>query len=362
MGSLHCWLTWGVVFGLFAVGGLGAVEARQVAKQDKQKPEPRTYAFRWQNAPWTQVLKRLAEITGLPVITTHTPTGSFTFIPPKVDGKEDKKYTIPEIIDILNEALLAQKFIIVRRQASLGVFPADEPLDPSPSRTVRIEDLQADNLAKTELVRVVYPLKHLTAETVAPGVKKMMGPFGQVVALAEPNQLVLIDTVANLRTVIAIIRDIGPTDSNKQTWSHKCLYCKASVAAEKLKELLSESPRARRTRGVQVAIASDDRTNTVFVSGPPGTIAMARLVVEKLDVPDPGVQPGPKKAPPMLKTYRVPAGNADPIAKMLLEVYKSNRNIRITAVGSSSIMIYANGEDHIEIVGLLSGCAALGRR
>jgi hypothetical protein len=208
MGRLHFWLTWGVVIGLFAASGLGAVGARQTAKQDKQKPELRTYAFRWEKAPWSQVLRWLAETTGLPVIRSGPPNGSFTFIPPKVDGKEDKKYTLPEIIDILNESVSAQQFMIVRRQASIGIFPTDEPLDPAIPRTVRIEDLLSDDFAKTDVVRVVYPLKILKADTFAPSVKKMMGPFGNVAAVNNPNQLVLMDTVANLRTIVAAIRDI----------------------------------------------------------------------------------------------------------------------------------------------------------
>jgi hypothetical protein len=207
MRCLRCLRTWSVVVGLLAAGGFGALEARQVAKQDKQKPEAATYAFRWEKAQWTKVLRGLADATGLPVITQNQPAGVFTFLLPKVDGKEDKKYTIPEIIDILNEALLAQNLMIVRRQASLGVFPAAK-LDPAIFRTVRIADLEPDNLAESEMVRVVYPLKNLKADNLAPGVKLMTGPFGQVVPLEEPNQLVLIDTVANLRTIVATIRDM----------------------------------------------------------------------------------------------------------------------------------------------------------
>jgi hypothetical protein len=335
------------------------VEARQCGDESKQKPEPRTYAFQWEKAPWPKVLKWLADTSGLPVITAYKPTGSVTFLPPMVNGKQ-KQFTLEEIIDILNEALVHQKLQLVRRQASIGFFPTDEPLDDS-ARTVRIEDLAV--MSKSQIVRIVYPLKMLTAETFAPGVKKLMGPFGQVVPLEEPNQLVLIDTVANLRTIVATIREIEDrTMCGAQTWSHKCLWCKASVAAEKLKEVLTESPRARRAKVVRVTITADDRTNTVFVSGPPDKIALARSVVEKLDVRGPGDQPGPKTAPSVLKTYRVPTGSADGVAKMLLEIYKSSPQVRLTAVGGSAIMVYASGEDHEDIMQLLRGCSAQGRR
>lgn len=50
--------------------------------------------------PWDAVLERLSEATGLPVITTSKPHGTFTYVESK------KGRTIPEIIEILNHALL----------------------------------------------------------------------------------------------------------------------------------------------------------------------------------------------------------------------------------------------------------------
>ncbi len=36
----------------------------------------------------------------------HSPTGTFNFI-----GKQDEKYTLPQIIDIINDGLLTQKYV-----------------------------------------------------------------------------------------------------------------------------------------------------------------------------------------------------------------------------------------------------------
>lgn len=57
-------------------------------------------SFQMRDKPWKNVLEWLSSETGLPIITTATPTGTFSFY-----GNLNRKYTIPEVIDILNEAL-----------------------------------------------------------------------------------------------------------------------------------------------------------------------------------------------------------------------------------------------------------------
>jgi hypothetical protein len=69
------------------------------------------------NMPWGRVFEWLTDQTGLPVISTHKPTGSVNIITPG-------KYTLVQAIDLLNEALLTQKFILIRREASFTVVPA----------------------------------------------------------------------------------------------------------------------------------------------------------------------------------------------------------------------------------------------
>ena len=70
-------------------------------------------------------------------------------------------------------------------------------------------------------------------------------------------------------------------------------------------------------------VASDERTNTVLVTGPPDKIAQAREIVRRLDVGQ-NDQPPVLKGPPSLKTYTVAAGNAEAVATTLKDVYKTS--------------------------------------
>ena len=158
--------------------------------------------------PWAKVFEMYSQISGLPFAGAAKPTGTCTLIFPK-----GKKYTLLETTDILNETLAAQKYILLRRDASFTVLPADEKIDPTFVPRVRLEDL--DKRGKTELVSVVLPLTHLKAKEIGPDVKKLTGPFGDVVILEKGNQLLLQDMAGNLRLIRQTIKDIEAREAEK---------------------------------------------------------------------------------------------------------------------------------------------------
>src|SRR5215471_3854428 len=113
---------------VLAFGALSTVaQEPQVAGAAKQsdspqaaKPAPKKVAFEMRDKPWSAVLEWLADQTGLQVNLTDKPTGTLTFIAPRTGPRE---FTIPQIIDILNENLINQKFILIRREASFTIVP-----------------------------------------------------------------------------------------------------------------------------------------------------------------------------------------------------------------------------------------------
>src|SRR5262249_19209713 len=144
----------------------------------------------------------LSEQAGMPVVVQNKPTGTFTFVPPK----GNKGYTLGEIIDIVNEALMAKQYLLIRRPHSFVVVPGDEKIDPLLAPRGRVEELK--QLGRTQLVSVVFPLRALKAEEVAADVKRMFGPFGELIALRTSNQLILQDTAGNLARVCEALRDM----------------------------------------------------------------------------------------------------------------------------------------------------------
>jgi len=119
----------------------------ELPKEAVKPGEPKKYTFRMKNAKWDEVLEWYAKVTGLTMITTVKPTGTFTFEPPA--GKE---FTLSEITDILNETMAQQKFILIRRHMTFFIHPADERIDPKYVQLIELSELP--NRSKTEIVLV----------------------------------------------------------------------------------------------------------------------------------------------------------------------------------------------------------------
>jgi len=196
-------------------------DTKKADEKKDEKPKEKTYKFSMDGKPWRAVFTWLSEETGKPVLSVHTPTGSMSFV-----GPANKEYTMPEIIDIINEALLSgnqtQKFYLVNRERTFTLIPADEKLDPVVLPTVRPDDLEKHG--KTEMVRLIMPLRVLVADDMADKVKRLLGPFGESVAMTATgvNQLILMDTVGNLKSIRDLIRTIeddqtGSNDSYSKT-------------------------------------------------------------------------------------------------------------------------------------------------
>ncbi len=187
-------------------------------KDASSRPAAKTYTFAMTNKPWTEVCEWFADVTGLAYSGTYKPTWAFTFIPPTVNGKA-KQYTIPEIVDILNEALAdtPPKAVLIRRAQTFTLLPADEKIDATLLPRVSPDELE--KRGKTELVTTVLPLTHVSAKELGPDVKKLLGPFGEVAVLEKANRLVLQDRAGNLCLIRELVKEVEAREAEKKRQS-----------------------------------------------------------------------------------------------------------------------------------------------
>jgi hypothetical protein len=95
-----------------------------VCEQRPSSPQPllddrHGVEFRMEGRPWGEVLEWLGDQSGLPCVYSSLPIlGTFTFIGPK-----GAKYTLPEIMGILNRALLRQGYLLIKRKQSFTLVP-----------------------------------------------------------------------------------------------------------------------------------------------------------------------------------------------------------------------------------------------
>jgi type II secretion system protein D len=370
-------------------------------KADPPKTPERTVKFEMDKQPWKDVLKWLGEETKLPVIAPYIPKGSFTFISPK-----DKAYTIPEVIDILNEALLAEegtnKYLIIRRERSLTLIPADEKVKSDFLPQVTRETIGSHG--DTEMAWMELKLNSLVAEDFAKQLKPpVLGAYGEASAVPDANKLYLQDTVRNLKRLIELV-DEAEKKGGSKTFEHTCKYIKAREAERILKEQLGDPLREaggmdggrggfpfpggfqgfpgqggfqipgfqiqggpqgqgdqsgggggnRQRRGNQPPaekvrmhyVSSDEATNKILVTGPPDVIARAEDIVKKIDVGTEPILIGK----PEIKKYAVPGGNAEAVAKALQASFPASATLKISNAGTDAIIVYACPDDQFKIM------------
>jgi type II secretory pathway component GspD/PulD (secretin) len=327
--------------------------------------------------PWIggkgSVLEWLSEQTGLPVsISRAKPEGVLTLVNAQANGAA-KKYTLAEVMDILNDELSKQKMVLVRRARTFTIEPIDEKIDPA--ALPRVMPGELERYGNTELVSCVFSLSALLAEDFAKEVKGMLGPQGAVVPLANANKLVVQDTVANLKRIQAIVKD-NNQDAQKIPgfFSHSCQYIPARHAARVVSDLLGDPKELVQAWQAQLAVREglerqfngqfgesnvpkvrmhyvsvDERQNTVLVTGSADKIAQAEAILKKIDVPQHKDQKPIEAGSAVLKAYPVPGGNAELLARGLQEIYKNVSEIRIAAVTHYSIMVWAGPSDQAQI-------------
>ncbi len=377
---------------VLAVGITGpAVGQVKPAPMDPPKPPmtgtatpakvEKTYTVAFDQTPWSSVLDWFSKESGLIFISTEKVTGTLTL-------KSDKKYTLAEVLDLINEALAQKNWVIIRREQSFLIHPASEKIDPNLLQQVTLEELATRG--NTEVVQVVIPLKTVVAEDVVPQAKQQLSAFGAVSAFGT-NQLIIRDKAKNIKTIYKHVLELEGDKSDQMTY--QCKHVRATTVADRLRTLLADEktkiesnipgnpfggfnggggfggggggfggagfgqpqmqdPRANRQpvqekRFATVQITVDYQNNTIILTGPANKVTVANNLVKDIDKGEITRLVGGEA---VQKTYEVPAGMAEPLAKQLMAStdFKGS-NVQAFAVGNDKVTIYGYPADHIDI-------------
>jgi hypothetical protein len=376
---------------VLAAGLGGAVIAQAppaptpAATASKPAEAEKTYTQKFDKATWDSVFSWFSKATGLQQITTEKPGGTVTV---NIDNK-----SLADTVDLLNDALAREKWVLVRSEQSFTLHPASEKVPPELIPQVPVDQLP--RRGRTEMVQVFLPLKTLSAEEIAPQVKqaKLLSNFGDVGPLGNTH-LVVQDKVGNIRHILNYLKDLEGGTGVGDTLTYQCKYVSALDAAEKLKTLLADKDTtvqtgqmgqpgfggfpqqfggfpqpdfSRRDRDRQstpgagprfksVQIVVSEGTNTIHITGPADKLAVARSMLEKMDVGADGQKQRPVGGAPSTVVYNVPAGTAEAYVKILQARYKASQVVQISSLaGGNQVMVFAHPADHFDIAAILKG-------
>src|SRR5262245_26707037 len=118
-------------------GPVGAPKAGVAKPQAQEK----RITFSMGKMPWQGdhgVLTWLSDQLGIPLVGKEFPTGTFNFSPPVVNGVA-QTYTLPEVVDLINQQLQREKWILIRYKDHFTVVPSEAELPNFPR--VDLDDL-----------------------------------------------------------------------------------------------------------------------------------------------------------------------------------------------------------------------------
>ncbi len=360
-------------------------------------------AFDMSGKPWSTAITWFSNQVQMPLTGKYkAPAGTVVFQNVVDKNGKPREYTLGEVFDLLNEMLMSEhKHILLRRDSTLMIFPADGEIPNSFIQRIAVEDLPEH--ARTEIVEVTLTLKgSLNAEEFAVKAKRLLGSFSSVTPIDDTNQLIVRADVGTIRRHLATLTGKDPSgkpavtkeeDESAHNLAYKCVYLRATAAEALLRKNLgnlievvvskgataptnpmdkTDTPPgpggpggfgkgppgggaggSTSTRRRVTTITADSATNTVFVSGPADQIEQAKGVLAKADVARGKGDKGILVGPPFFKIHEVPLGNADVMAKMLIDIFKDD-SIRINVNPPSRLLVYADPQTHLEINLLLN--------
>ncbi len=219
---------WSALFPGIGAAGKNAGQARPF--EAKPNLTAKTFVIEMRSKPWAAIFEWLTDQTGMPFVSRiPPPPGTFNFI-----AKAGRRYTLGELIDLLNDGLAAHRYVLLRSPTCFRLVPADERIDKTLLPHVRLGDLP--ERGHSEFVELVLPLGFLNAEEYAYEVKKIMGPFGEVVVLRVGNRLLVHDSAGSLRRIVALTKEIEEVQTRTITVEG---YSAVSVA-ELLRRIVPE--------------------------------------------------------------------------------------------------------------------------
>lgn len=259
------------------------------AKTAPVQPAQKTFAFEFRDTPWEKVLDWLADNSGnMPVISSTKPLGTFNFVSPG-----GKKYTLPQIIDILNSSLLSQKIIIVRNTSNYTVISNDEAatIDTTILPNINVEDLEVEKSAdqqhygKSELCQVTFTLNGLTVDEAETNLTSRKGPFGRFQKIPKGNMLLVTDTVGNLRQMKKLLDKIDPASSDSGNLEVFALRPSVNGQAIEttIKGMFNLNPGQTAPPPNPPKIQYDDAQHKLLVSGDKTQLKMIRDALTKLN-------------------------------------------------------------------------------
>ena len=263
--------------------------------------------FNFVYAPYKDVLDWLAEQADLSLNGDVIPPGTFNYT-------DTREYTPAEAIDLVNSVLQFKGYLLIRRGRMLMAINVE---DGVPGHVVpQIDEKQLDARGESEIVTVLFQLSKMAPEDAEIEVKKMIGPFGSIVALPKARQVLVTESAGRLRLIKKMIDAVehpaNPTSGNLQIIKLEHLHPEEFLRLGRQALGIPEGANARPDQSLIVGV--DEFGKRLLVTGKPDALEDLKRIVTLLDTPS---KEGGIGGSPQLQTY--PLGSLSSFDPIVLQ-------------------------------------------
>lgn len=244
----------------------------------------------FQRQPWGDVIRWLAEQADMSVHSEVTPPGTFTY------RDLSRKYTVGEVLDVMNAYLLDSGYSLFRQGRLLRCvnFEEDQAMrgELLKELTETISESELANRGRYEPVRVLFSLQRLNPDDVIDQVLELLSVQGTAVSLVTSGQVLVTDMAGNVRNVAEFLQRAEDPASARGAAVQS--FVLQSITAEEVlsvaRPLLDLEPDSNVSEGIKLS------TNTfgtmIFARGEADKIQILRDLVQQMDkAPDASDKP-----------------------------------------------------------------------
>jgi type II secretory pathway component GspD/PulD (secretin) len=358
-----------------------------VKLDDKGRVPP----FNFIGQPWPDVMQWLASLSKCTLDWQELPNDYLNLT-------TDRAYPLDEVQSRINRALQARGFTTIRSDDVISVFKIDK-IDPSLVR--RVEEEKLYDLKPYDYVKVSFELPPtMEVDKAKDDVKQVLSPSAKVFPLVTSKRLLIMDTVANLRTVSELFNTERMVQDGKIVPKEFFLkYARPQQVIEILYMMVGVDPKAKPAQtdpqaqqqqmqmmqqmqqqghaaeaaklmpkgdAPKVYLAYNRQRNSVLVNAPPDLLKIIEQTIRYLDVPygDAAASAESGGTADQRKLQRYPLQNLDPdkFVSTLEEIgglspyasFKADDN-------NKTLFVLAPDSDHKKIEALLRNFDGAGR-
>ncbi len=198
-------------------------------------------------------------------------------VDPRVKGKvtvlANQPMTAEQAYQVFLSVLDVYGFAATESGGILRIFPAAMARS-SPAQV--IEDYQS--LGGGEQAVYVFKAQQVSASRLAELLKPLLATSGYLAAYPDSNTLIIADESANVKRLVSMIRQLDES-GDLSIEVVKLKFATAENVAGLITSLLQKQGEAA------FSIASDERSNSLLMSGDPATRSRVRQLVAQLDQP-----------------------------------------------------------------------------